>query len=138
MDNIVDVAPVNNFLQSMWSNVKLMINDRLVTHSNNVHGYTSMVSHLLHDLDKSLASEQPMQMVYKDTPGQIVACNVKKPNETNQLRGLVSDKRQQLRLVKKKGHHLFLVFALQEFQKMKMLEKMAFTTVFFKHRAVRQ
>ena len=31
-------APVNNLLQSMWSNVELLINDRLITHSNNVHG----------------------------------------------------------------------------------------------------
>ena len=87
LDNNVDVAPVNNFLQSMWSNVELMLNDRLVTHSNNVHGYTSMLSHLLHDSDESLASERPMQMVYKDTPGQMDATNVKKPNETNLIAG---------------------------------------------------
>ena len=81
------VAPVNNFLQSMWSNVELMINDRLVTHSNNVHGYVSTISHLLHDSEESLASERQMQLNFKDTPGQMDITDARYPNNEHLIPG---------------------------------------------------
>lgn len=80
-------TPVNNFLQSMWSNVELMINNRLVTHSNNVHGYVSMLSHLIHDSDESLQSERQMQLNFKDTPGQMDVQDARHPNDAGWIPG---------------------------------------------------
>ena len=82
------VAPVNNFLQSMWSNVELMVNDRLITHSNNVHGYVSTISHLIHDSEESLNSERQMQMLYKDTAGQMDVYDARRPNENDLVPGI--------------------------------------------------
>ena len=81
------VAPVNNLLQSMWSNVELLVNDRLVTHSNNVHSYVSILSHLLHDSNEMLNSEKQMQMIFKDTPGQFDETNSTVPNPDNIIAG---------------------------------------------------
>ena len=81
------VTPVNNLLQSMWSNVELLINDRLITHSNNVHGYVSMLSHLIHDSQESLESERQMQFLYKDTAGQMDTTESRYPNPTNLIPG---------------------------------------------------
>lgn len=81
------VAPVNNFLQSMWSNVELMINDRLVTHSNNVHGYVSLISHLIHDSEETLGSERQLQLNFKDTPGQMDTTDARLPNDANWIPG---------------------------------------------------
>ena len=61
------VVPVNDLFNSLWSNVELFLNDRLISHSNNTHGYTSMVSHLIHDSEESLSSERSMRLIYKDT-----------------------------------------------------------------------
>ena len=67
------VAPVNDLFNSLWSNVELFLNDRLISHSNNTHGYTSMVSHLIHDSEESLSSERSMRLIYKDTAGSMNA-----------------------------------------------------------------
>jgi hypothetical protein len=74
------VAPVNNLLQSMWSNVEILANERLVEHTNNIHGYVSMISHLLHDSDELLESERQMQMLFKDTASQLDCTNPALPN----------------------------------------------------------
>ena len=65
------VAPINDIFNSLWSNVELFMNDRLISHSNNTHGYTSMISHLIHDSEESLHSERSLRLLYKDTPGQM-------------------------------------------------------------------
>ena len=77
------VAPVNDLFNSLWSNVELFLNDRLISHSNNTHGYTSMVSHLIHDSEESLSSERSMRLIYKDTAGSMnaVAANVQNFNK---------------------------------------------------------
>ena len=81
------VAPVNNLLQTMWSNVELLVNERLVTHSNNMHGYVSMLSHLMHDSDEMLTSERQMQMIYKDTAGSLDETNCTLPNPEGLIAG---------------------------------------------------
>ena len=65
------VAPINDIFNGLWSNVELFMNDRLISHSNNTHGYTSMISHLIHDSEESLHSERSLRLLYKDTPGQM-------------------------------------------------------------------
>ena len=74
------VAPVNDLFNSLWSNIELFLNDRLISHSNNTHGYTSMVSHLIHDSEESLSSERSMRLIYKDTAGSMNAIAANVPN----------------------------------------------------------
>ena len=81
------VAPVNNLLQSMWSNVELLANERLIAHTNNIHGYVSIISHLLHDSDEVLTSERQMQMIYKDTASQLDVTNPALPNPSHLIPG---------------------------------------------------
>ena len=64
-------TPINDIFNGLWSNVELFMNDRLVSHSNNTHGYTSMISHLIHDSEESLQSERAMRLLYKDTAGSM-------------------------------------------------------------------
>ena len=72
----------------MWSNVELMRNDRLVTHSNNVHGYVSTMAHLLHDSEEILNSEIRMQMLYKETVSQLESTDPKLSNQTHKIQRL--------------------------------------------------
>ena len=65
------VAPINDIFNSLWSNVEFYMNGELISHSNNIHGYTSIISHLIHDSEESLNSERCMRLLYKDTPGQM-------------------------------------------------------------------
>ena len=67
------VAPINDLCNSLWSNVELFLNDRLISHSNNTHEFTSMVSHLIHDSEESHSSERSMRLIYKDTAGSMNA-----------------------------------------------------------------
>ena len=80
-------APVNDLLNSLWSNVELYLNDRLISHSNNMHGYLSMFSHLIHDSEESLESERTMRLIYKDTPGQMNSVNANVPNWKQKIAG---------------------------------------------------
>ena len=81
-------APVNDLLNSLWSNVELYLNDRLVSHSNNMHGYLSMISHLIHDSEESLESERSMRLIYKDTAGGMNCTNALLRNPEGIIFGL--------------------------------------------------
>ena len=81
------VTPVNDLFNSLWSNVELFLNDRLISHSNNTHGYTSMVSHLIHDSEESLSSERSMRLIYKDTAGSMNAIAANVPNFNKLIAG---------------------------------------------------
>ena len=85
------VAPVNDLLNSLWSNVELYLNDRLVSHSNNMHGYISMFSHLIHDSEESMESERSMRLIYKDTPGSMNCTNARIRNPENLILGFDLD-----------------------------------------------
>jgi hypothetical protein len=77
------VAPVNDLFNSLWSNIELFLNDRLISHSNNTHGYTSVISHLIHDSEESLHSERSMRLMYKDTAGAMDSIEANKANHNN-------------------------------------------------------
>lgn len=81
------VAPVNDLFNSMWSNIEVSFNDRLVSHSNNIHGYTSMISHLVHDSDESLKSERSTRLIYKDTPNQHDVTEARLANKDEEIPG---------------------------------------------------
>lgn len=74
------VAPINDIFNGLWSNIEFFMNDRLVSHSNNTHGYTSTISHLIHDSEESLYSERQMRLMFKDTAGQLDALDAKVAN----------------------------------------------------------
>ena len=63
------------------------MNDRLISHSNNTHGYTSMISHLIHDSEESLHSERSLRLLYKDTPGQMDYLNAAEANMDELIKG---------------------------------------------------
>ena len=81
------VAPINDIFNGLWSNVELFLNDRLISHSNNTHGYTSMISHLIHDSEESLHSERSLRLLYKDTPGQMDYLNAAEANMDELIKG---------------------------------------------------
>ena len=87
VDNLANVAPINNLLQSMWSNIELIINEHLVAHSNNVHGYVATISHLLHDSEEYMNSEGRLHLLYKDTAGKLGSTNALEPNTENSIPG---------------------------------------------------
>ena len=64
------VAPINDIFNGLWDNVELFMNDRLISHSNNTHSYTCMISHLIHDSEESLHSDRAPRLLYKDTASQ--------------------------------------------------------------------
>ena len=81
------VSPVNDFFNSLWSNVELFLNDRLISHSNNTHGYTSIISHLIHDSEESLHSARAMRLIYKDTAGSMNGVTAKIANPSKLVAG---------------------------------------------------
>ena len=81
------VAPINDFFNSLWSNVELFLNDRLISHSNNLHGYTSIISHLIHDSEEALSSQRATQLIYKDTAGALDSVHANVANPLNIING---------------------------------------------------
>ena len=81
------VAPINDIFNGLWSNVELFMNDRLISHSNNTHGYTTMLSHLIHDSEESLHSDRALRLLYKDTPGQMDFLDASVPNMDGLIKG---------------------------------------------------
>ena len=82
-----EVGPINDIFNGLWDNVELFLNDRLVSHSTNTHGYTSILSHYIHDSEESLHSERSMRLIYKDTAAQLDATNAKTPNAVEAIQG---------------------------------------------------
>ena len=80
-------APVNDMLNSVFSNVELYMNDELISHSNNLHGHKSIMEHLLHDSVETAQSERSMQLIYKDTPGQMNVVEARLPNPNESIPG---------------------------------------------------
>ena len=80
-------TPINDIFNGLWSNVELFMNDRLISHSNNTHGYTSIISHLIHDSEESLQSERAMRLLYKDTAGSMDSTTAKTANIEGNIAG---------------------------------------------------
>ena len=81
------VAPINDIFNGLWGNVELFLNDRLISHSNNTHSYTSMISHLIHDSEESLHSDRALRLLYKDTAGQMNYLDASRPNMLERIKG---------------------------------------------------
>ena len=82
------VAPINDIFNGLWGNVELFMNNRLISHSNNTHSYTSMISHLIHDSEESLHSYRALSLLCKDTAGQMNYLDASRPNMLELIKGL--------------------------------------------------
>ncbi|EDO45503.1 predicted protein [Nematostella vectensis] len=77
-DNLADddqVGPVNLFLQALFNQVDLTINDKVVSHSTNTNPYRAMFTTLLTYGSDAKSSQLGAEIFYKDTPGKMEATN---------------------------------------------------------------
>ena len=81
------IAPINDIFNRLWSNVEVFLNDRLVSHSNNTHGYMSMMKLLAFGTEEALTSQHSMRLVFKDTPGQMDEVDASVANPTSVIPG---------------------------------------------------
>eukprot|EP00057_Strongylocentrotus_purpuratus_P003423 XP_003726621.1 PREDICTED: uncharacterized protein F54H12.2-like [Strongylocentrotus purpuratus] len=65
------VGPTNMFLHSLFSDVDLMLNDRLITPSTNTYAYRAALETLLTYGPEAKESQLTSALFYKDTPGHM-------------------------------------------------------------------
>ena len=71
LDPNAEVGPVNLFLQSLFSQVDVSLNERLISPSTNTYPYRAMIETLLNYGEDAKTSQLSMAMFYKDTPGKM-------------------------------------------------------------------
>ncbi|XP_078357498.1 uncharacterized protein F54H12.2-like [Oculina patagonica] len=71
LDAETKVGPVNLFLNSMFSQVDVSLNERLISPSTNTYPYRAMIKTLLNYGEDAKSSQLSMAMFYKDTPGKM-------------------------------------------------------------------
>ena len=69
------MGPVNLFLHSLFSQVDVSLNERLISPSTNTYPYRAMIETLLNYGEDAKSSQLTMAMFYKDTPGKMDAVN---------------------------------------------------------------
>ena len=74
------VAPVNNWLHSLFSQVDVYLNDTLVTPSSNTYPFRSYVETLLSYGAEAKKTQLTSQLWYKDTVGQMEGTTVNAGN----------------------------------------------------------
>ena len=77
------VGPINLFIHSLFSQVDVSLNERIVSSSNNTYPYRAIIEKLLnHDYDAK-TSYLTSELFYKDTAGRMNVFDVKdaQPNE---------------------------------------------------------
>lgn len=75
LDPNTEVGPVNLFLHSLFSQVDVSLNERLISPSTNTYPYRAMIETLLNYGEEAKTSQLSMAMFYKDTPGKMDAVN---------------------------------------------------------------
>ena len=84
LDPNTQVGPVNLFLHSLFSQVDVSLNERLISPSTNTYPYRAMIETLLNYGEDAKASQLSMAMFYKDTPGKMDVVNpVAEHDDTN-------------------------------------------------------
>ncbi|XP_041478872.1 uncharacterized protein F54H12.2-like [Lytechinus variegatus] len=79
------VAPVNLFLHSLFSQVDVSLNDRVITPSTPTYPYRAMIESLLQYGSEAKESQLTSALFFKDTPGHMDQANPLEPgNEVNQ------------------------------------------------------
>lgn len=66
-----DIAPVNNWLHSMFSQVEVYLNQKCVTPPSNNYNYRAYLEHLLNYGNDAKSSHLTTSMWYKDTAGKM-------------------------------------------------------------------
>ena len=66
---------MNLFLHSLFSQVDVSLNERLISPSTNTYPYRAMLETLLNYGEDAKSSQLTMAMFYKDTPGKMDAVN---------------------------------------------------------------
>ena len=69
------MGPVNLFLHSLFSQVDVSLNERLISPSTNTYPYRAMLETLLNYGEEAKTSQLTTAMFYKDTPGKMDAVN---------------------------------------------------------------
>ena len=69
------VGPVNLFLHSLFSQVDVSLNERLISPSTNTYPYRAIIETLLNYGGDAKSSQLSMAMFYKDTPGKMDVVN---------------------------------------------------------------
>ena len=75
LDPDTQVGPVNLFLHSLFSQVDVSLNERLISPSTNTYPYRAMLETLLNYGEEAKTSQLSMSLFYKDTPGKMDAVN---------------------------------------------------------------
>ena len=81
LDPNAQVGLVNLFLHSLFSQVDVSLNERLISPSTNTYPYRAMIETLLNYGEDAKASQLSMAMFYKDTPGKMDAVNPTAEND---------------------------------------------------------
>ena len=84
LQDTAQVAPTNLFLHTLFSDVDLMLNDRLITPSNNTYNYRAMFESLLTYGPEAKESQLTSSLFYKDTAGHMDDSNPLSQNATNE------------------------------------------------------
>lgn len=79
------VGPQNLFLQSLFSQVNVSLNDKLITSSSSTYPYRAMIETLLNFGPAAKKSQLTTSLYYKDTPGKMNAVD---PNADDANMGL--------------------------------------------------
>ncbi|XP_003730196.2 uncharacterized protein F54H12.2-like [Strongylocentrotus purpuratus] len=69
------VAPVNLFLPSLFSQVDVMLNEKLVSQPSNTYPYRALMETLLHYSKETKDSQLTQQLYYKDEAGKMEVVN---------------------------------------------------------------
>ena len=75
LDPNTHVGPVNLFLHSLFSQVDVSLNDRIILLSTKTYPYRAMIETLLNYGEDAKSSQLSMAMFYKDTPGNMDVVN---------------------------------------------------------------
>ncbi|ELT89957.1 hypothetical protein CAPTEDRAFT_198372 [Capitella teleta] len=70
LDATASIAPVNNWLHSLFSHIDLSLNDTLVTTSNNTYPYRAYIENLFTFGSDAKQSQLTSEMFYSDTVGK--------------------------------------------------------------------
>ena len=73
LDAETKVGPVNLVLHSLFSQVDVSLNERLISPSTNTYPYRAMIETLLNYGGDAKSSQLSMALFYKDTPGKMDA-----------------------------------------------------------------
>lgn len=84
LDADTQVGPVNLFVHSLFSQVDVSLNERLISPSTNTYPYCAMIESLSNYGKEAKTSQLSMAIFYKDTPGKMdVASPVIQDNAAN-------------------------------------------------------